>query len=551
MRPSARRHTYKPNKETDLSIIKKRLGLIFFVFAILHLSLAFNIIKNVALTSQEPQTNVKDYFTKPERRGNIYDINGDLLATSIKVNSLYADPKMMLNINDAVRSLKQLFPEIEVKELIEKLQNKHKRFVWIKRNLSPRQAYAVNSLGIPGIAFKQESFRIYPNGNLAAHVLGFTNRNGIGVSGIEKAFETELANGQDIYLTINSVLQNSLREKLMQQMVNTQASSAWAIAMNAKDGSVLASVSLPDYNANFANKAVAEQWKDRIQADVFEMGSITKAFTYALGFKEGLINLNSILDASKPIKIGRHKISDFHGKNKWLSVTDAFKYSSNIAASRIADEFTVEAQKQFFADLHLLERLDTDLTISADPIIPHEKNWKRLKKMTLSYGYGLAITPIQTVAALNSIGNGGVYVTPKFNKDTPTKEKRVISKETSANMRRLFSAVVEEGTGRRANIDGYLIGGKTGTAEILSETGDYKDKQNLATFVGFAPLDEPEIVVLVGINSPKGDTRGGGSAAAPVFKSFVQHAFAVLNIRPTVHKMQDKGFGILTTNKGE
>lgn len=552
MRPSTRRQKHNQFKtKSDISLLKKRLNVIITVLLMVQVLLSWSIVKTAYRASQEPEVQVKDYFTKEIRRGNIYDSEGTLLATSLKVNSLYADPKIMLDVNDAVFKLNKVLPELDIHLLKRKLSNKHRRFVWIKRNLSPKLAYEVNALGIPGLSFKKEFFRTYPNGILAPHVLGYINRNGKGVIGVEKTYDEKLSKGEDVHLTIHSIMQNSLRDALTNQMRKTQASSAWAIALDPRDGSVLASVSLPDYNPNLYNKAVAKQWKDRTIADVFEMGSINKIYTYALGFETGIINLNSILDATKPIRIGKYRIRDVAAKNKWLSVTDGFKYSSNIAASRVADELTVDQQKKFFDELNLLNSLKYDLGETTQPIIPENKSWKRLKKMTLSYGYGLAMTPLQAVAALASVGNNGYYIKPKFIKSTPTEKHRVLSDETVSKMKRLFSATIEQGTGRRARVKGYLIGGKTGTAEILGDSGEYKDKQNLATFVGFAPLNNPKFIVLVGINSPQGRYRGGGSAAAPVFKEFATKAFAVLNIRPTVHKMQEKGFNILHSNKGD
>ena len=552
MRPSARRYKNSVEQsQQSFAIVKTRLNVVVIALFIVQIFLAGAIISKAYQATQEPQTQIKDYFAKEIRRGSIYDQKGVLLATSLKVNSLYADPKMMLDVNDAIFKLKKVLPEIDSKKLKSKLSNKNRRFVWIKRNLSPKQAYQINALGVPGFAFKQEFFRTYPNGNLAAHILGYINRNGNGVVGVEKVYDQQLKNGEDVHLTIDATLQDTLRQSLAEKLLKTNASSAWAIALHPHDGSVLASVSLPDYDPNFYNKASAEQWKDRTVSDVFEMGSINKTYTFALGFDKEIINLNSILDATRPIRIGKYRIRDAYPKSKWLSAVDAFKYSSNIATSRVADEMTVEQQKQFYKELHLLEPLDYDLGTTTAPIIPTDKSWKRLKKMTLSYGYGLATTPLQAVAALSSIGNDGFYARPKFVKSTPTDKVRVVKDETVRKMKRLFSATVEEGTGRRARVKGYLIGGKTGTAEILEKSGEYNKKQNLATFIGFAPLDNPEFIVLVGVNSPQGKLSGGGSAAAPIFREFAEKAFAILNIRPSLYQMQDKGQNILKTNKGD
>jgi cell division protein FtsI (penicillin-binding protein 3) len=552
MRPSARRYKQTHSQaQTGINVLKARLNMVVIVIFILQCFIVCAIINKAYQSTQEPKAQIQDYFTKEVRRGNIYDASGTLLATSLKVNSLYADPKMMLDVNNAVYKLAKVLPDLNIDYLQKRLSNKNRRFVWIKRNLSPKQAYAVNALGIPGFAFKKEYFRTYPNGNLAAHVLGNINRNGKGVSGVEKSLNEKLENGEDVKLTINASLQNTLRDALAKELLKTNASSAWAIAIKPTDGSILASVSLPDYDANFYNKAQDIQLKDRTVSDVFEMGSINKTYTYALGFDEGIINLNSILDATRPIRIGRYTIRDAYPKNKWLSTVDAFKYSSNVSASRVADEFSVEQQKNFYRKLHLLESLKYDLGETTSPIVPDDAGWKRLKKMTLSYGYGLALTPLQSIAALSSIGNSGYYVKPKFLDNTQTIKEKVISDDTVHKMKRLFNATVEEGTGHRAKIKGYLIGGKTGTAEILEKSGEYNKKQNLATFIGFAPLDKPEFIVLVGVNSPQGKHSGGGSVAAPVFKEFAEKAFAILNIRPTLYKMQDKGQQILKTNKGE
>ena len=464
-------------------------------------------------------------------RGNIYDTHGQLLATTIKVRSLYADPKSVMNVNEIVTKLRNVLPYLN-KEKLHKTLNRKARFAWIARKLTPTQAKNVNNLGLPGLAFREEKVRMYPQGNVMSHMIGGINGSGSGVSGIEKSYDDRLASGEDITLTLDLRLQAQLRESLQSKLDESGAKGASGIVLDPQTGAVTAMVSLPDYDLNHYGSSSPESWQNRATYSLYELGSTFKIFTLAEGLEEGKITPLSKLDCRKPLEIDKFKIHDFHAKKKMLSAQEVFRYSSNIGAARIADMFKPEEQREFFHKLNLLQPMDIAINEKGRSLYPNRLG--RIYTLTMAYGHGIAVTPMHMAAAAGSLVSDGFYKTPYFVKGEATKEgEQVVSTNTVKAMRNLMRDVVQNGTARNAKVAGYDIGGKTGTAE-KNIKGKYVRNKNISSFIGVLPLDSPKMLVSIVLDEGQINGKsGGGTLAAPVFASFVRKAAPLIGLLPT------------------
>lgn len=467
-------------------------------------------------------------------RGDIYDRNGVLLATTLKVKSLYADPKMMVDVQESLFKLATVVPTLDFKTLSKSLSSKTKRFVWLKRQLTPSQVKQVNDLGVPGVSFREEYARVYPHESLMAHILGGVTVDGNGIAGVEASYNEALLAGEDVYLTVDLGLQGQLRHVLQSNMERVSAKSTWGVVTDPRTSEVLAMVSLPDYDPNHFGEAERASWFNKAVYGAYEMGSTFKVFTMAQGLEEGYVHAETPLDITKPLRIGRFTINDSHPRYKVMTMREAFRRSSNIGAARVSDMFETGAQEAFFAKLGLLTPLDIGLKEIGRPI--YTNRWGRIQTMTRSYGHGIAVTPVQMAAGIGAIVSDGYYKHPHivkgFDMDEPS---YVVGDETVQEVRNLLQNVVEEGTGRRAKLEGYALGGKTGTAEKSIAGGYSKDEDhNLASFVGVVPVDDPKLLALIMVDEPKAPNNQGGSAAAPAFRQFVGRVAPMVGLRPKI-----------------
>jgi cell division protein FtsI (penicillin-binding protein 3) len=498
-----------------------------FIFA------GVNLLWLGMVPADEPETKFARTPKVLPVRGDIYDRNGVLLATTLKVKSLYADPKMMVDVGESLFALATVVPTLDFDQLSRLLSNKKKRFVWLKRQLTPEQVKQVNDLGIPGVFFREEHGRVYPHKELASHVIGGIDVDGNGLAGVEASYNESLLEGEDLYLTLDVRLQGQLRQVLLENMARVEAKGTWGVAMNPKNGEILALSSLPDYDPNHYGEAIEGTWFNKAVYGSYEMGSTFKIFTMAQGLEEGYVDHETPLDITKPIRIGRYTINDSHPKYKIMTMEEVFKRSSNIGAARIADLFEEGSQELFFSKLGLLTPLDVGLKEIGRP--RYNDRWGRIQTMTRSFGHGLAVTPVQMAAGVGSLVSDGYYKHPHIVKDFDIEEPHfVVSQPTVMEIKALLRGVVEDGTGRQARLEGYSIGGKTGTAE-KSEAGGYSKNKNLASFVGVVPADDPEILALIMVDEPKGkDNQGGGSAAAPAFRKFIGRIAPIVGLRPEI-----------------
>ncbi len=519
--------------------------LAFIVVAVRLVELA--VVEQVAEEFQAPRLAVVSEI--PKVRSDIIDRNGVLLATSLPTASLYANPRQILDSKEATQKLVRVFPNINRKKMAEKLSSS-KSFVWLKRNLTPKTQFLVNTLGIPGFDFQPTERRVYPHGRLVAHALGLTNIDGRGLSGIEGYFDKVLRGTErPLELSIDIRVQSVLREELVKAMLEFRAVGAAGLVLDATNGEVRAMISLPDFNPNKPITASGVAGFNRVTKGVYEMGSTFKLFTVAMALDTGTARLKDHYDATKPIKISRYKISDYHAKNRWLSVPEIIIYSSNIGAAKMALDVGTLGQKKYLKRFGMLTPARIDLPEIGTPLTP--AHWRQINTMTISYGHGISVSPIQLVSGIAALVNGGILYRPRMIK-VPKGENiagsRVLSRNTSKKMRGLMRLVVRHGTGRNADVPGYLIGGKTGTSNKTDLRGGYDRSRRMSSFVAAFPMDKPRYVILIMIDEPKGTkrTRGyatGGWVAAPVVANVVKRMAPLLGLKPSqqVEKLPKPG----------
>ncbi|HEY9548886.1 MAG TPA: penicillin-binding protein 2, partial [Kiloniellaceae bacterium] len=436
-------------------------------------------------------------------RADIVDRNGVVLATTMPTASLYANPQHVRDPETAAEQLAEVLPELSPAELRAKLAG-GRSFVWLQRNLTPRQEYAVNALGIPGLYFQREQQRFYPHGTLAPHVVGFTGLDNQGLTGIEQSFDEVLrGSAQPLTLSIDLRVQHLLARELAGAMQEFSAIGAAGVVMDARTGELLAMVSLPTFDPESPATALADARFNRASLGVYEMGSVFKIFSTALALDSGVVGLSDGYDVREPIRVSRFTIRDFHPQNRWLSVPEIFMYSSNIGTVHMVMDAGTAVQQDFLGRLGLLQAASVELSEVGQPMVPSP--WREINTMTISYGHGLAVSPLQMTAAVAAIVNGGSEVRPTLLRQDPASLRpgaQVISARTSEQMRKLMRLGVVKGTGSKADAEGYLVGGKTGTADKVAGRG-YARNARIASFVGAFPMDDPRYVIFAMVDEPK------------------------------------------------
>lgn len=489
-------------------------------------------------------------------RADILDRNGIVLATNLVTASLYANPRKVLDPVDAAAKLSTVFPNLNRTAVEAKLSGS-KAFVWLKRKLTPAQQDAANRLGIPGLAFRDEVKRVYPQGPLLAHVLGHTDLDNRGRAGIEAYLDKRLAGGAKtlagargpLTLSIDARVQHVLRDELSNAMKMFKAKGAAGLIMDVRSGELVAMTSLPDFDPNSPAAAIKdERFVNRVTYGVYEMGSTFKTFTVAMALENGTVRLNDGYDATQPIRIARHTIHDDHAKARWLSVPEIYMYSSNIATAKMALDAGPELQRSFLERLGMFSRPSIELLEVGTPQIP--KIWRDINTVTVAYGHGIAVSGLQLASAISAVSNGGLFhpaTLVKRDPSSPVASERVVTAETSAKIQALMRLVVERGTGRRADAKGYLVGGKTGTAEKIVD-GRYVKDALLSSFIGVFPSHDPRFVIFAMLDEPQGteETFGfasGGWTAAPVVRRTVIRAAPMLGVKPVkmeTHPLTDE-----------
>lgn len=506
------------------------------------LSLGLTTRPQMSMAVSEP---VATSFSRPD----IIDRNGRLLATDVEAPSLFADPAIVIDRDEVVEKLVSVLPDLKPDDLRASLSDKTRRFVWIRRGLSPKVAQRIHNLGLPGVSFRKELQRAYPAGALAGHVLGSVNVDNKGTAGIEKYIDdvvgvdpvnsATLSTRAPVRLSLDVGVQHALEDELDTAVRRYKSEGAAGLILDVKTGEIVASASLPRIDPSRPSVTIDADSADKIAGGTYELGSVFKTMTVAMALDEGFAKPTTILDVREPLVAGRHTITDLHGAGRPLTVTEIFTHSSNVGAGMLALQAGPDRTRAFLQKFGLLAAAKTE----AGPITPPQlpARWERAELITVSYGHGIAVAPLQFATATASILNGGVTLTPtflKYQSGTNAKATRLVTRETSAAMAHLFRLNVmdADGTGKRADVPGYRVGGKTGTAE-LADGGRYNKKAVLSSFIGAFPMDNPQYLTFVLLFEPKGsdETNGQRTAstnAAPVTARLISRIAGQLGVAP-------------------
>ncbi|MBO7484165.1 MAG: penicillin-binding protein 2 [Alphaproteobacteria bacterium] len=437
-------------------------------------------------------------------RHNIVDRKGIILATSLPTWDLSVDPMLVKgDPQEIAAKVHSALPDIDEESIYNKITS-NAGFKYIKRNLTPKERSAINWLGYHFLAETKGEKRVYPQGNLVAHLLGGVDIDNIGIAGIEKAYDTELLE-KDVQLSIDTSVQEMTRTALVKGIEKFKAQGGLAVVMDIKTGEILSSVSLPDYNPNVpAGKAGKERF-NQATLGTYEFGSVFKLFNTALGLDSKIIKIDDIFDASKPLKLkGAKAIEDYRGQNRPLTVTEILIHSSNIGSAQIGLKIGWENQKEFFGRFGFYEKLPIALPERGQPQYIKKEKWNEVESSRLAYGYGISVTPLHLIAGVAALVNGGVYHAPTFIKggNEGKTEMRVISEDTSKKMRHMMWSVVNWDLPDNAPIAAYAVGGKTGSRQTLVN-GRYVEGSLRTSFVGVFPMTDPKYIVLVSYDDPK------------------------------------------------
>jgi cell division protein FtsI (penicillin-binding protein 3) len=528
---------------------KARIGLAMFGFVAVFAVIAIRLVMLAAAPESHLSRRGGSGDAVATARPDILDRNGLILATDVRAPSLYAEPRNIIDVDEAVELLTAVLPDFDASELRERLSSR-RGFVWLKREISPQQRREIYRLGLPAVGFLSENRRVYPNSAEVSHLIGHVNIDNQGIAGIEKWLDGRglqalhragLATDRlqrPISLAVDLRVQHALRDELIFAANKYKVKAAAGLVVDVNTGEIVAMVSLPDYDPNSPKQANDPLRINRLTTGVFELGSTFKALTIAMALDSGKVTLHSSFDARVPLRYGKFSIHDYHAQRRVLTVPEIFTYSSNIGTARIALSLGVEYHKWFLKKMGQLDRLRTELPESAEPLVP--KRWGELNTVTIAFGHGLSVAPLQAVMAINSLVNGGHLIPPTFLKRTPEEARKlaktVIKPETSEKMRYLLRLNAEIGTAKKADIAGYYVGGKTGTSEKVVN-GRYSKTKVLNTFTAVLPADKPRYQLLVMLDEPQPlpETHGfstSGWNAAPTAGRVVARIAPMLGIEP-------------------
>ena len=487
----------------------------------------------------------------PEQQGRreramITDRNGEILAVSLPTAALFANPREMIDVAEVARKLKTVLPHLDVAAATARMSEPDRQFVYLARQITPREQMAINALGIPGVYFEQSEKRHYPLGRTAVHVLGGTDVDGKGIAGVERFFDQRLREEPEpLRLSLDLRVQAAVREVLSAAIADFNGIGGAGAVMDVRTGELLAMVSLPDYDAADVGTATQEQRFNRVTVGVFEPGSTFKLLTAAMALDSGSVALWGGYDASRPLRIGRFTINDFRGKHRWLSVPEIITYSSNIGAAQMAMGVGPAGQRAFMQRMGMLSRVPVELPETALPLVPPERSWKEASTLTIGFGQGIAVTPLHVITGVTALVNGGILLRPTIVAPepgaAPRHGTRVIRQETSETIRRLMRLVVTDGSARESEVPGYFVGGKTGTAQKTAGGRGYVQNARVAAFVGAFPIHAPRYAVYLMVDEPKPNARSHGYATAgwvvaPAARELIRRIGPMLGILPEVER---------------
>ncbi|WP_407113282.1 peptidoglycan D,D-transpeptidase FtsI family protein [Bradyrhizobium sp. LMG 9283] len=528
---------------------RARVGLAMLAFAAVYAMIGGRLVMFAIGADAHSARRAASQEVVATARPDIVDRNGEILATDVKAGSLFGEPRRIIDKDEAIELLTGTVPDLDEAEVRERLSSR-KGFVWLKREITAKQQQDIHKLGLPGIGFLRENKRVYPTGNEVAHLIGLVNIDNQGIAGMEKWLDNQgLADlhragfaidrlQEPIELSVDLRVEHALRDELLKAKEKFHTKAASGLVTNVNTGEIIAMVSVPDFDPNNPKEAHDPDRINRLTTGVYEMGSTFKAFTLAMALDTGKYGLDSLWDARGPLHYGKFAIHDDEPKGRFLNMKEVFTFSSNVGAARIALSQGVEAHKAFLRKMGQLERLRTELPESASPILP--RRWSELNTITIAFGHGMAVAPLQAVMGVSALANGGLLIPPTFLKRSEEEAraiaKRVIKSETSDKMRFLMRLNAEIGTAKRANVSGYYIGGKTGTAEKVVN-GRYAKKRVLTAFTAILPADKPKYQLLIMLDEPQPlkETYGqiaSGWNAVPTAGNVIARIGPLLGIEP-------------------
>lgn len=539
---------YGDNVDRDRKA-RARLGLAMLGFVAIYCVIAGKLVFFALVPDSHPERHTGTGDAVATARPDIVDRNGEVLATDVKRPSLFAEPRRVIDVDEASELLTAVMPDLDTTELRQRLGGR-RGFAWLKREITPKQQEEVHRLGIPGIGFVTENKRIYPDGPEASHVLGYVNVDNQGVAGIENWLDGQgLADlhragfasdrqQEPVELALDIRVQHALRDELIAAREKYKAKASAGLIYAVRTGEVIAMASEPDYDPNNPREALDKDRVNRLTYGLYEMGSTFKAFTVAMALDSGRFTLNSMFDARTPLHYGRFAIDDYHAQHRMLSTSEVFTYSSNIGAAMMARAIGIAGHQAFLRKMGQLDRLKTELPESREPMVP--KHWAEVNTATISFGHGLSVAPLQAVMGVAALMNGGMLIPPTFLKrseaDARALAKPVIKPQTSAMMRYLMRLNAEKGTATKADVPGYYVGAKTGTAEKVFG-GHYVKTRLMTDVMAVLPADDPRYLVLIMLDEPQAiaETHGfatSGWNAVPVAAKVISRVAPLLGVEP-------------------
>jgi cell division protein FtsI (penicillin-binding protein 3) len=556
-----------------IKYIRLRILLVGVIFA-----MAFAAIGGKALLlqvyqgswlSRKASDQVEDSLKAVGKRGTIFDRRGHAMAVSIDVTSIAIRPAQVKDSETAAKELARVLKR-KPQEMKERLASR-KPFVWLKRQATPKETEAVKQLRIPGIEFVSETSRFYPNRALAAHVLGFTGMDGKGLEGVEFFYDSHLrgadtsvkilrdahgngfqseppgdedASGKNLVLTLDQNIQFTAETSLAEAVEKNRAKSGMAVVMAPRTGEILALALAPAFNPNAFDEVKKPLWRNRAITDPFEPGSTLKVFSAAAALEFANLSPKTTFHCENgAYRIGKNTVHDVH-RYGMLSLQDIIKYSSNIGAVKISEKVGAEKLHHTLRLFGFGQKTGIDSPAETTGLLMPHKQWTDIDTAAISFGHGVSVSAVQLIAAFSAIANDGVLMRPRIvqaitdqqgqilQQFAPEEVRRVVSRQTAATLKEILQSVMlPGGTGTNAALDGYSACGKTGTARKIDENGTYSNDRHVASFIGFAPAENPQVAVLIVIDEPKAQIYGG-AVAAPVFKKIVQTALNYLNVPP-------------------
>ncbi len=518
-------------------LVRSRISIAAILSAIAFAVIGARLVDLTILNAHDDVAGVLAQPTAQAARADLVDRNGILIARDLPVSDLYATPAVFWDLEEAATSLARV-SGARVERLREVFASQ-RAYVLVARALSPDTRAEIMRLGLPGLFFEEGAKRVYPNGRMVSHVVGQVDPDGNGLSGLELGLDELVRGAQSpVALSIDMRVQFALASALAKTKDAFQAKAAGGIVLDVHSGEVLAMVSLPDYEPNGRALGEGDSVRNRMTQDVYELGSIFKIFAFAQAIDEEEITLDERFVVDKPLRFGRYSIGDYGRHGHDLSAALVFAESSNIGTAQIGLRIGAERQRLFFSKLGLLTPLQSEIPEMAAPLVP--SRWNEVETATISYGHGISVNPLSFAAAAASIANGGIKISPTFLKDLGADQsnvargERIMSVRASQTMRALLRIAVTEGTGSKAEVPGYSVGGKTGTAEKPTGSG-YSQRLQITSFAAIFPSGDPKYLVFTMFDEPVGNEESFGFAtagwtAAPAAGQVIAHIAPILGV---------------------